>query len=866
MSHVFGKSNAKAPTAVGSLQFQTSERGGVIPLVWGTTRVAPNLLDYTDFTATAQKSGGGKGKGGGKSGTTTGYTYSASVLLGLCQGPTTGITATWLNNSKGGGLGTDSDAGAASTTTTGGDAGGFFNLFGSGSASVTSPTGGFFTVHLGNDGQAIDDYWANVHPERALHYSGTCYIAAPNMALGTSAQLPNCSAEVASVWTGYGTQGKDASPADIVFDFLTNSRYGADFPAQHLGDLTDYKNYCSAVGLALSPQIDQQQEAKQFLSDVTKITNTAVVWSDGLLKFIPYGDTAITKPDAWFISMGAGAMSSGQTPTITVSDPAIGTVVASASATAGEKFSDLVVSLVNNLLPLLPPFDMIVQGLSIDTAMGFSEKDPQYRAVITLLQQPGLGTTTVSATLPGWGAPEVVTEYGGQVSWTPDTTIQYDLTDEDFIAEATSVGSGQGLSTGAALRTGGGVIFDAMIDDPVVIQRSSPADAINNVQVEYRDRANDYNKEVAEAWDQAAIDTYGLRRETSVKADAVCDVVTAQVVAQLLLQRSTLFRNTYNFKLGWKYALLEPMDLVTISDTRLGLDRQIVRITSIEEDEEGTLSVQAEDFWAASIDCTSTAGGGGGGSSGAKFLYFEVAIDVTQSNDFGNTVGNALIGLANSTFNRNSPWGLDLNYSSIPQLAESVFWQFNFPGSLGTGVTTGWGYPSRAPGGVGEVTLVAAGDVIGFAVDMESGQIWLRNATQDPNTWFGNGVGDPSTKTGGWSFASTSIGYIPGEIFILGGACSHGTSHTQAQFTINFGGTPFVADVPDGYFPANVKTDAWDASTIPEKNVISDPADKLLLSGNTVTGGYILPASPTFENSQGPTAFLLSNHSLGIAP
>ena len=50
-----GASNAKQQKAVGALQFQTSQQGGVIPLVYGTTRVSPNLIDYDDFKATPSR-------------------------------------------------------------------------------------------------------------------------------------------------------------------------------------------------------------------------------------------------------------------------------------------------------------------------------------------------------------------------------------------------------------------------------------------------------------------------------------------------------------------------------------------------------------------------------------------------------------------------------------------------------------------------------------------------------------------------------------------------------------------------------------------------------------------------------------------
>ena len=88
-----GGSNAKQKTAVGSLQFQTSQKGAVIPLVYGTTRVAPDLIYYDDFTATPAASGlKGKGGGGGKTGNQQ-YNYSASVILGVCQGPVLGVAS-----------------------------------------------------------------------------------------------------------------------------------------------------------------------------------------------------------------------------------------------------------------------------------------------------------------------------------------------------------------------------------------------------------------------------------------------------------------------------------------------------------------------------------------------------------------------------------------------------------------------------------------------------------------------------------------------------------------------------------------------------------------------------------------------------
>ena len=444
---VGGGSNAKQQKAVGSLQFQTSQHGGVIPLVYGTTRVSPNLIEYGDFKATpasrqgAKGKGGGGGKGGGQQ-----YNYSASVIIGVCQGPIAGIGTVWWDKN----VGTLSSLPAA--------------------------------LYLGSDGEAPDPYWQTNHAGTALGYSGTANVVANNYAMGNTATLPNFSFEVYGVLSLSGTNALDANPASIVSDVLTNSRYGAGFPAANLADLTVYSTYCQALGIMLSPMLDTQQEAQQHLSDIVKITNSAIVWSGGLLKIVPYGDQPLT---------------------------------------------------------------------------------------------------------------------GNGITYTPNATPFYSLSEDDFIIQESSVGTNSGVTPGGpALRTGASPITGGFSDDPVHIARSTPADATNSIQLECLDRSNSYNTAIVEAFDQASIDLYGVRRDSSLKARAIVDPANVgPIVAQLLLQRALLFRNTYTFKLGWKYCLLEPMDLVQITDSRLGALALSVRITAVEEDDEGMLAITAEDFF-----------------------------------------------------------------------------------------------------------------------------------------------------------------------------------------------------------------------------------------------------------------------------
>ncbi|MFC2305558.1 MAG: phage tail protein [Neisseria elongata] len=199
----------------------------------------------------------------------------------------------------------------------------------------------------------------------------------------------------------------------------------------------------------------------------------------------------------------------------------------------------------------------------------YSEQQEAQRNIAELLEQ------TNSAAVFSQGRLKIV-PYGDSglsgngATYIPNLTPLYDLTDDDFIV------------SGA--------------EDPVRVERKTNADAYNQVQIEYLDRTNDYNIAVAEAKDQANIEQYGIRPKDAVKMHGICDAKVARQVAQLLLQRALYVRNEYEFKLGWKYCLLEPMDLVTLTDGGLGLDKTPVRITEIEEDEDGVLNVKAEDF------------------------------------------------------------------------------------------------------------------------------------------------------------------------------------------------------------------------------------------------------------------------------
>jgi len=159
---------------------------------------------------------------------------------------------------------------------------------------------------------------------------------------------------------------------------------------------------------------------------------------------------------------------------------------------------------------------------------------------------------------------------GNGITWTPNINPIYDLTDEDFICDKNDV--------------------------PIRIKRPTTADAFNIQQIEYVNRDNDYNVDYAEAQDQSNIDQYGKRDAEPITCHHITRTNVARTCAQMIMQRGLYIRNEYSFVLGWKYCLIEPMDILTITDSRMGMDKFPVRVVEIEENDDGEFDIVAEDF------------------------------------------------------------------------------------------------------------------------------------------------------------------------------------------------------------------------------------------------------------------------------
>ncbi len=160
---------------------------------------------------------------------------------------------------------------------------------------------------------------------------------------------------------------------------------------------------------------------------------------------------------------------------------------------------------------------------------------------------------------------------GNGVTYTPDLTPAWNFTDADYLQDDAST-------------------------PPVTLKRKALPDTSNTVRVQYNDRSYYYYSEMVEARDENDAITNGVRALNSINIPAITQASVARFVAQNKLQRELYIRNTYEWKASWRFEYLEPTDPVTLTDTTLGITNLLVRITQVDENEDGSLAFTAEEL------------------------------------------------------------------------------------------------------------------------------------------------------------------------------------------------------------------------------------------------------------------------------
>lgn len=534
------------PRLVG-MRLPTSIYGRAIPVIYGAQRLAWFLLWYGNFVAKSAASVQG-GKGGlGPAGKGQSYVYYAAIEAGLCAGPSSQLGNVWDSQGillilTGKTVVTVPATGPYTVTVTPPGAGSFaadigaaradaYSVFANdyGSPGPTTYTGTQQTPMLsvsgspgpgqyssvvntgppntatytfnaadagkvvtiayawqdpsaitssktnpsavldltffpGNQSESPWGFLVSNFPTQALGYTLITKVASPSLYLGSSGELPGFTFEVLSRKI-FGGGIVDTNPYDSLSDMLIDPIFGLQWTPADLdlgnigGTWKNWSDYCVSNGLFISLLLSGQESASAIAARISQITNSELVCSGNVVKFVTYGDTT---------TIGNGAV------------------------------------------------------------------------------------------------------------FVPNTSPVVDFDDDDYLVDGEPGGETS--------------------DDPLQAVIPTVLDAYNDVFLEYLNRANGYNAEILEEKDDASISQIGVRTMPSISLHDITTQQTASLVASHILQRSVNVRTQYRFKVGMQYRYLEPMDLVTVTDSTLGLNLVPVRILSIEEDDQWRLSITAEEF------------------------------------------------------------------------------------------------------------------------------------------------------------------------------------------------------------------------------------------------------------------------------
>jgi hypothetical protein len=600
-SWLFGSSSTvnNPPIPASALRFQTSMQGRPISIIWGTQRIAGNVIWMGDFAAIPLETSIGSNNFFTHIVTkaqtvTTGFDYTISVAFALCYGVVGSVIRAWNGTTE----------------------------------TLSSSLG--FSLY---DGNLVQTAWTEPPLAQQLGYRGIAYVVQVSWNVGSNPALPIVNFEVASANTPlYGPDTADADPRDVVIDVLNNILYGVNFPTARIDPLlSQYSAYCLATGLIVSPIITDQITCATFLADLFAATNSGPRWSSGILSVVPWGTATIT----------AGTVTTVTGEFHTIPNPS-GGVLPSIQVAVQQFVSDLGVKYDSSGTPLTAISYSTFTALPNTSAwsatttyaagqtvtatnpnLGANQPFVLYISLINgnLNQQPALiptawlastlipGTYTVSPQglyffASGDAGANVDISYteAATASYQPNITPVYDLTDDNFLPNQASIGAGT-----------------ASDKEPVIYVRTRKSDKLNNIKSEYLDRSNNYDPVALDAKDEASIFEFGIRSSSLKTRHMFCLPAAAQLSAYLELIFNQI-SGKYMFTLGPSAILLDVEDIVTLTRPTMGMNKQPVRIIEMQENDDYSITFTAEEY----LGTVSAALFGTQSSSGNNQNYLQV--------------------------------------------------------------------------------------------------------------------------------------------------------------------------------------------------------------------------------------------------
>ncbi|MBU2701187.1 hypothetical protein Ga0466249_002301 [Sporomusaceae bacterium BoRhaA] len=484
---------------ISSFNVTQSSYGAVINLVFGTTRVSGTLIDYDDYTAiahTTTTTSGGKG-GSVKSSNTT-YTYTVAAAIALGEGKCTNIGKIWKGS------------------------------------SITDLGGEGMTLFNGSVGQSAWGYMLTNHPERALGYSGTAYVAGV-LDLGDSASLQNYNFEY------YGLcQNQQATPTTNLYQQYA---FQKTITISNWSSNSGVYEYVFGSGWVL---LDTR------FYTITQDTDTYGNKRTGVYTYTFNFDDrtdGYDRVDPLNIRIYYVALSASVQYTAKDANPRDIIYEIMTNQTYACKFP----------VPYIydwSDYSTYCKTNSLLLSLALTSQSQAKDTIDNLLE------ATNSEIIWSQGKAKIIPYYD-------NLTPIYNIVDDKLINQE---------------------------DDSIVTTRTSQADVYNCVPLEYLDRDNDYNTDVVYATDLGDADLNGVLQMSTKTHHEITSKAVAQAVAEVIKQKQLYIRNQHVIKLGQEFILLEPMDPVTLTLELAGLGITALRVVSIKESgTDYTLEVTLED-------------------------------------------------------------------------------------------------------------------------------------------------------------------------------------------------------------------------------------------------------------------------------
>jgi len=260
------KTTIESSEKIAGIQLNSATYDEIVPIILGTAKISGNIIDYFNFTTITNKSTQSTGKGGKSKTTTVDYSYKAALIIGLSEGPVTGIGSVWED--------TDSE--------------------------ITLSSAGL-TLFTGEYGQSPWSYAQSKDPTRALPYSGLAYVAG-YVDLSSSAAPKNYQFELKGQLLSTG-DGIDINPADGIVYIATNIYNGTGLSTSNIDadGLSRLRLFAKATDMYVTLKLNEQSKVYEIINTLCEALNVIVFSSQNKIKFVPRCDETVTGNNETYI-------------------------------------------------------------------------------------------------------------------------------------------------------------------------------------------------------------------------------------------------------------------------------------------------------------------------------------------------------------------------------------------------------------------------------------------------------------------------------------------------------------------------------------------------------------------------------------